>query len=87
MQIFDLREGGVELIGDKIDLKVDTNRKLYVRDKRKGVLANGYKFTGSYIDMGLSASEKKEELSSIYYCTVDNIPEITDKEDEDNDDD
>ena len=55
--------GNIEIIGEKFDMKMDVNRKIYVRNKK---FNDNYQFINSRIVPGLSRREKEQYMYILY---------------------
>ncbi len=71
-------DGVFVLEGDMFNLKIDNNRKIYVKKKN----SSHYESIGIELDIGYSSEEKKKYLYNLYMILIERKKELpsTDKE-------
>jgi hypothetical protein len=70
------RDGIVILEGEEFDLKVDNNRKIYIKKKEDRV----YQGIGSELQVGYTSEEKKKYLYNLYLMLKEKKKEMDDEE-------
>lgn len=57
------KDGNIILLGDKFDLKIDVNRKIYVKPKKEKI----FRGIDREVPVGLTSVEKKQLLYKLYF--------------------
>jgi len=57
------KDNSIILTGDKFDLKIDNNRKLYIKKKDE----KKFSFVDYEVPIGLTSVEKKQLLYKLYF--------------------
>lgn len=80
------RDGNIELLSDEVDLKIDSNRFIYVKPKGKGYNMKKYLNTNCQVPYGLIMKEKHTYLIHLRAETLKKMGYETDQKQNGEDD-
>jgi len=78
MVVINERDGIFTLEGEEFSIKIDNNRKIYVKKKNE----NKFNSIGSELDIGYTAEEKKKYIYNLYLSLKDRAQEMNKNSDQ-----